>query len=169
MNAFDLGIILTLLVSGALGIYWGIIRQVLSIVGFVTGIVAGGRYGTLAADALSSFIAERVATEVLGFLLVFMLVSAGVSLLASLLHRFVGLLFLGWLDHLIGGLAGLVQGALLCAVFVLAAAAVPNERWSPVLAESRAAPIVASLAGGFLLPWLPDELDMAARMVRGLP
>ena len=39
MNAVDIAIVAITLLSGALGIYWGVIRQVLSIAGVLTGAV----------------------------------------------------------------------------------------------------------------------------------
>src|SRR5512147_2496735 len=102
MNSVDIAIIVVVLLFGALGIYWGFIRQVLALAGLVAGVIFAGRYGASVADALSSFVSNDALARLLGFVLVVIGVSAAVSLLASLLHRFVGLLFLGWLDHLAG-------------------------------------------------------------------
>src|SRR6266513_805575 len=124
MKSIDTIIIVVVLVVGALGIYWGFIRQVLALAGLIAGVIVVSRYGARVAGAL-----------------------------ASLLRRFVGLLFLGWLDHLIGWLLGVLQGLFVCTIGLLIAAAFPLALWTPALSNSQFAPLLVR-AFGFLLPLL---------------
>jgi membrane protein required for colicin V production len=141
-----------------LGIYWGFIRQVLSVVGLIAGLVLANRYGGAVAGWLSSFFSSAALVQVLGFVLVLIAVSAAVSLLATLLHRFIGLLFLGWLDHLIGGVLGLLQGTLISTVIVLVAAFFASEQLTDALAHSRVAPQLVRWLGALVLVFLPAPL-----------
>jgi membrane protein required for colicin V production len=168
MSSVDTLIIIIILLCCALGIYWGFLRQVLALAGLIAGLVFASRYGASVADALSSFIASDTLTHVLGFGIVLVGVSAAASLLASLLHRFVGLLFLGWLDHLAGGLLGLLQGMMICTIVLLTAATFPIALWAPAIADSQFAPAIVR-AFSFLLPLLPDAFHVAAQMTFGLP
>ena len=169
MNTLDTVIAVVLVLCGALGVYWGLIRQVLSIVGLIAGIVLAGRYGGRVADWLSSFISNDMVVQVLGFILVLVAVSATASLLATLLRRFVGLLFLGWLDHLLGGLLGVLQGALVCTVILIVMASLPTELWSRALAESRIALMLVRLVGVALLALLPAPLRVATQNLLAAP
>jgi membrane protein required for colicin V production len=168
MSRLDSIIIVVVLLSGVLGIYWGFIRQVLALAGLIAGLVFASHFGASIADALSSFIASDALARVLGFGIVFVGVSTAASLLASLLRRFVGLLFLGWLDHLAGGLLGLLQGMMICTVVVLVAATFPLSLWASAVADSRFAPALVQ-SFSFLLPMLPDSFHVAAQMTFGLP
>jgi membrane protein required for colicin V production len=168
MNSVDIIIIVVALLFGALGIYWGFIRQVLALAGLIAGVVFAGRYGASVADALSSFIASDALARLLGFVIVLLGVSAVASLLASLLHRFVGLLFLGWLDHLAGGLLGVVQGLMACTVFLLLAITFPLSFWASSVSGSQFAPVLVRTFG-FLLPLLPVSFHLAAQMTFGVP
>jgi membrane protein required for colicin V production len=168
MSSVDTIIVVVILLSGALGIYWGFIRQVLSLAGLIAGLVFASRYGAGVADVLSSFVTSDTLARVLGFGIVLIGVSAAASLLASLLRRFVGLLFLGWLDHLAGGLLGLLQGLIVCTIFLLAAATFPLALWAPAVADSQIAPALVR-AFSFLLPLLPASFHVAAQMTFGLP
>jgi membrane protein required for colicin V production len=168
MSSVDTLIIIIILLSGALGIYWGFIRQVLALAGLIAGLVFASRYGASVADALSSFVANDTLVRVLGFGIVLIGVSAAASLLASLLRRFVGLLFLGWLDHLVGGLLGLIQGLMVCTIILLTAATFPLALWAPAIVDSQFAPAVVR-AFSFLIPLLPDAFHVAAQMSFGLP
>jgi membrane protein required for colicin V production len=167
MNTLDTLLIIVLAISAALGLYWGLIRQLLAVVGLIAGIVLATRYGGRVADALSSFISNDMATQVLGFLFVLVAVSAAASLLATILRRSVGLLFLGWADHLIGGLLGLFQGALACTVILMVVALAPTERFASALAESRIVPWLARAGSVALLPFLPESFQAAAQRLIG--
>jgi membrane protein required for colicin V production len=155
MNGLDYAILLGMGFFLIMGLYWGLIRQVLAIAGLVVGIIMAGRYGSTVADWLSSFIADPMLSGVLGFLGVLMLVSALASLVASLLHSFVGLLFLGWLDHLLGGLLGLVQAGIAAAVLLVAMVAFPLPFWTQAVANSRLADPLLQVGALFsgLLPF----------------
>ena len=167
MNTLDTLLVVVLVISAALGLYWGVIRQLLSVAGLIAGIVLATRYGGHVADALSSFISNDMATQVLGFQFVLIAVSALVSLLATILRRSVGLLFLGWADHLLGGLLGLLQGALACTVILMIVALAPSDRFARALADSQIVPWLARGASFALLPFLPDSFHAAAQRLIG--
>lgn len=167
MSTLDIVLLVVILFCGLLGIYWGVIRQVLSLVGLLAGIALAGRYGGRVADSLSSFVTSDMIAQVLGFVVVLIAVSASASLLATLLRRFVGLLFLGWLDHLIGGVLGLVQGALICAVILLFAAISPSVSLTGTLLGSRVAAPLVRVAGVVLLPFLPQPVRFTAEQILG--
>ena len=166
MNNLDYTILIGAGVFFLLGLYWGLIRQVLSLVGLVVGVVAAGRYGPDVAIWLSSFISEPQLAGAIGFLGVMMLVSAIASLAASALRIFAGLLFLGWLDHLLGGLLGLVQAVLAATVLLIAMVAFPLATWSEMVASSTlAAPLLR--VGGIFTGVLPEFFGAAVRAVTG--
>ncbi len=166
MNALDY----TILIGGALfiilGIYWGLIRQVLALVGLVVGVATAGRYGPTVADWLSSFVADPVFAGAVGYIAVLLLVSAVASLVASLLRLFVGLLFLGWADHLLGGVLGLLQAMLAAAALLLGMATFPLPAWSEALQNSTLAEPLLRV-GGVFTPILPELFQGAIRTALG--
>jgi len=167
MSTLDTLLIVIILLCGILGLYWGLIRQVLSVAGLIAGLVLASRYGERVADWLSSFITNATMVQVLGFLFVLIAVSSAVSLLATLLRRFVGLLFLGWLDHLLGGVLGLIQGMLICTVVLIVAAVFPTEAFGNALADSRVAPQLVRVIGSVVLIFLPAPFHLAAQRLLG--
>lgn len=164
MNNLDYAILIGAGVFFLLGLYWGLIRQVLSIVGLVVGVAAAGRFGPEVAGWLSSFIADPLLAGAIGFLGVLLLVSAAASLAASALRVFVGLLFLGWLDHLLGGVLGLVQAVLAAAVLLVVMAAFPLGTWSDAVAGSTLAPPLLRI-GGVFNAFLPELFAAAVPAV----
>lgn len=167
MNELDYAILIGAALFTLLGIYWGMIRQVISLVGLLVGIAAAGRYGPEVAAWLSSFIADPAVAGAVGFVAVLILVSAIASLAASLLRLFVGLLFLGWLDHLLGGLLGLLQAILAAAALLAGMLVYPLPAWSSAVEGSLLAGNVLR-ASALLIPLLPDYFVQTIRATLGL-
>src|SRR5262249_25580343 len=142
MSLLDTSIVMLFIVFTVLGIYWGLIRQVLAIVGLVVGVVLAGRDRPDVGGWVGSFSTGGQLAHVVGFLIVLIAVSAAASLIASLLRIFVGLLFLGWLDHLLGGVLGLFQAVLASAVLLVLAVTFPQPGWEQALEVSRFAGVL---------------------------
>lgn len=160
MNGLDLALIVVVGLCTLLGTYWGLIRQVLALGGLVAGIGIAGRNYLALADILAG-IAPSAAPNLLNliaYFLIILLVSLAVSLVATILRLFVGLLFLGWLDHALGAFLGFVQGALVVTVLLAALAALPASGLAEQVANSR-------LAGWWRIPvrWslplLPEQFQ----------
>ena len=166
MNTLDYTILIGAALFIILGIYWGLIRQVLSLVGLVVGVAMAGRYGPEVADWLSSFVADPVFAGAFGFIAVLLLVSAAASLVASLLRIFAGLLFLGWIDHLLGGVLGLFQATLAAAALLLGMATFPLPAWSEALGNSALAEPLLRV-GGVFTPILPELFQSTIRTALG--
>lgn len=163
VNAIDIAIVVIALLSGALGIYWGVIRQVLAVAGVVAASTVAGRYGVEIGDMIALALPDVALAQMLGFVVVFLGVASLVSLLATLLHHFVGTLTIRLLDRVGGALLGMFQALLACAVLVIAAATYPHELWYAAITSSRlAAPLVRAFSSVLIL--LPEAFRFAARM-----
>jgi membrane protein required for colicin V production len=161
-NNLDYVILIVAGASTILGIYWGLIRQVLAIVGLLVGVALAGRYGPDVAVWLGSFIDDPAVAGVIGFIAVMLLVSAAASLIASLLRIFAGLLFLGLFDHLLGGVLGFAQAMLVIAAMLVAMVTFPLPLWSDAIGDSTlAAPFLQF--SGILTPMLPEMFTNAVR------
>ena len=166
MNNLDIALLIIGGLFVILGIYWGLIRQVLSLVGLIVGIVMAGRYGPAVAEWLSSFISDSAVTQVVGFIAVLLLVSAAASVIASVLRIFAGLLFLGWIDHLLGAILGLVQAILAGAAILIGLVTFPVPAWSAAIETSTlAGPLLR--VGGVLTALLPEAFGAAVRAFLG--
>lgn len=166
MNGLDIAILAMIAIFTLLGVYWGLIRQVLALTGLVVGIIVAGRYSPTVADWLSSFIADPVLANAVGFIGLLLLVSSIASLIASLLHTFVGLLFFSWLDHLLGGLLGLVQALIAAAAILLGMITFPLPLWASAVDGSIFAGAILRI-GGLLTPLLPQIFRDALTITLG--
>jgi membrane protein required for colicin V production len=166
MNTLDIAILAMLGIFTLLGVYWGLIRQILALTGLVVGIIVAGRYGPNVADWLSSFIADPGLANAIGFIGLVLLVSAIASLIASLLHTFVGLLFFSWLDHLLGGLLGLAQALIAAAAILIGMITFPHPLWAGAVDSSLLAGFVLRV-GTLLTPLLPQIFRDALTLTLG--
>ncbi len=138
LNTLDIILLIVLLVTLVLGLIKGLVRQVIGIVAVVAGLILAARYypRAVAPSSIRSSLPSIVA-ELSGFLAFFAVVIAAGWL--------IGLLFsklmkgpLEFVNHLLGGVFGLVKGVLICGVLVFAL--LVFEVQQDALAESRLAP-----------------------------
>ncbi len=160
MNMLDIIMACAIIFCAVLGSYWGLIRQVLAVTGLLVGIVVAGSYGPVVAAWLSSFTSSDAPAGAWGFILVLIGFSAFAGLIASLLHRYVGLLFLGWPEHLLGGILGLLQALLAGATLLAVLMAYSRPTWETVVATSWLAEPLLRLSI-LITPLLRDELRQA--------
>jgi len=116
MNWLDIVIIVVVAFLGIVGLRQGLIRTVFGIAGLIGGIFLAGRYYDELAALLfpSSAIWANIAAYAI--IAVATMVVAGV--IGWLLAKVVNFVALGWLDKLVGGILGVVIGALLCAAIL---------------------------------------------------
>jgi membrane protein required for colicin V production len=124
MTVLDYFVLLVVLASVASGATKGIIRVIVSVAFAVAGVILAGVLYTYAAGLLRVFVAAWLA-NVLGFVLVFVVVLVGGAILSWRLRRGVKRARLGWIDHGLGAIFGLLRGWLICSVIYLALTAFP--------------------------------------------
>ncbi len=120
MNWLDIVIILVIAFFVLSAFQSGLIREVVTLVSVVVGvIVAGLFYDELARDVLS-FIEDDDVAGVVGFLVLLGAVYLAGQLIAIMLKQTASILVLGWADHIGGGLFGLLKGLVVVEVLIIA-------------------------------------------------
>ena len=155
MNSLDWMLLAPLLVSGLLGVWRGVVREVMSVLAWVIGVVLAGRF---AADLalwlpLSGDLLPHAVAWVL--LLLGVLIAAG--LLARLLKQLLSVAGLGLADRLLGGVFGLVRGTMVLMLLVLVIGLTPFKKY-PIWTSSQVVPLVQLLLE-FVKPVLPVPLE----------
>jgi membrane protein required for colicin V production len=138
----------------------GIIREVVTVVAFVVGVLAAGFYYDDLAENVLLFIDDDTAAAVAAFIVLFASVALGGQLAATLLKRMASLLRLGWLDHLAGAAFGFLKGLILVEVFLILFTTFPYLGLDGTIRGSAIAPLFLD-GGPVLLKLLPGEFDDA--------
>ena len=113
MNWLDIVILLVIIIATFLGLWIGLIRAALFLVGIIVGVFLAGRYYLPLSQHLS-FIGDEGIARVAAFAIILVGVILVALLLAWLLSRLTSLALLGWVNRLGGAVFGLLLGALFC-------------------------------------------------------
>jgi membrane protein required for colicin V production len=162
MNWLD-GVILIALIGFTVAAFRaGLIREVVTLVAVVAGVlVAGHYYDDLAEDVLL-FIKNDKGAKVIAFLTLFGSLALAGQLAAFLMKRAVSMLLLGWLDHLAGAAFGLLKGLVLVELFLIFFATYPYLGLDKAIDGSGIAPLFLD-HGPALLKLLPGEFNRAVQ------
>jgi membrane protein required for colicin V production len=144
MNVVDVGLLLVLLLSTVLGLWRGLVYEVISVAGWVAAFVLAQAYAEPVAQWLpiEGFSAPlRLAA---GFVLVFMGAAFAAGLVAWVVKKLVDSVGLRPVDRILGGGFGLARGAVLLLALAVVLSMTPLNQ-HPAWASSQGAAVLASV------------------------
>jgi len=156
-NWIDITLVLLMLVSIISGVREGFARTAIGFLAALVGLFLGLQYYRVV--ALRLHLPDNVA-NIIGFAIVFCLVTIVGSIVSGMLARFLHSLDLAWLDRSLGGAFGVVRGALFGTVLIWAVMVFMGTQPRQVLAQSRLAPCVMNTAR-WVADVSPDEVRSA--------
>jgi len=158
MNWLDFAIIFVIIAFVIAAYAAGLIREGVTLVAAILGIViAGFLYDDLAADVLV-FMDDEDAAQAISFLILVGAVYLFGQIVALMLSRTASLLMLGWVDHIGGAFFGFLKGLLIVQVLLIIFAGYPTLGLDNAMAGSELAPYFIDDVD--VLLWvLPDNFD----------
>ncbi len=161
MTAFDHAVLAMLALSVLLGIWRGLASEVLALAAWVVAILAGRALAPQMAPVFAEWLAEPVLRYAAAFGVIVVLVLAAAAIARLLLSKLLRVIGLGPLDRFLGGVFGVVRGAVIVMLFVLLGGmtTLPQEDW---WRQAALAPPLetAALASK---PWLPPQVAKRIR------
>jgi membrane protein required for colicin V production len=155
MTAFDYAVLTVLAVSVGLGLWRGVVGELLALAAWVVAFLAAKAGAAEVAGFFTPWLPEpgmRMAAAYVAIVLGVLIVFAIGRRIVALLLRAVGL---GLLDRLLGGAFGVLRGAMVVLFMVMLAGLTPlpaAEWWrTAVLAPPLETAVIA------VKPWLPQE------------
>jgi membrane protein required for colicin V production len=119
MNWLDIILIVIMVLAAIMGIFKGLVKQVIGLVAVVAGLVLACLYYTGASGLFETFIKNQLLDNFLGFLLIFVAVLIAGGILGHLITKVMkGPLAL--VNRLFGGVFGAIKGVLICGILVFA-------------------------------------------------
>lgn len=172
-NPIDLVIVAILVVSGLLALMRGFVKEVLSIGGWVVGVLGTLHLFPLLQPYGRQFISNSYFANgavIVGTFVVLMIV---ISLITTFIAAKVTNSRLGPLDRSLGFVFGLLRGSLLvCIAYLLLAWLAPADKHPEIIREARALPLVidgsalvVKLVPPDMRPKLPDSADQIRKKV----
>lgn len=168
MNWLDIMIIVVIAWFSLTSLMSGIIREALTLAGFILGIYLAGQYYPEGAEYLQPYINTPNLANVLSFVGILLTVWIAVSLLSMVLRRVARLLFLGWADHLGGMVFGFLKGTVILEGLLMLLAKFPILGLATTISQSKIATFALHYAP-FLLTLLPQEFkELSHPLLQGL-
>jgi membrane protein required for colicin V production len=120
MNWLDIAIVLIVAFFATTAFSAGLIRELVTLVSAVVGVVVAGLfYDDLARDVLV-FIDNKDTASIVAFLVLLGAIYLAGQLIAIMLKQVAAVLLLGWADRLGGALFGLLKGLVMVEVLLIA-------------------------------------------------
>lgn len=161
MTVFDYAVLAIFGISLVVGLWRGVVSEVLALVAWVVAFVAARASAVEVGSAGAAWVTEPALQYVTGFAAVFIGVLVVFALGRWLLKRLVGAVGLGPLDRTLGGVFGVARGGLIVVAFVLVGGltTVPQQPWWRD--AQLAAPLETAVIA--MKPWLPPSLAKRIR------
>ena len=150
----DIILAVILVVALVVGLIKGLMREAIGLAAVLIGFIVASRTYIHVAEFLQKYIHEPAAAKFLGFILVFLAVILVGELAALLLSKLmVGPL--KFINHVLGGIFGLLEGVLICGILIFALLVFPINKGA--LSHSRLAPYCYGLTK-VLVNLIPQDL-----------
>jgi len=159
MTGFDFAVMAIMLVSLLLGLWRGLVYEVLSLVGWPIAFVLSRLFASDIVPMMPG--AQEMMQITLAYAVVFIVALIAWGMLVWLFARLVKAIGLGWLDSVLGGLFGAVRGLLviLALVWLAGLTHIPEQAFWRTAQTSKTAENAALLAKA----WLPDNIAQRIR------
>lgn len=161
MTWLDFTIIGLLAVSMIWSALRGVVREIISLGGWVIAFLSANLFAGPLATHLPQAIPGETLRAMAAFLAIFVFALICTALVGTLVSKLVNAVGLGPLDKALGALFGIARGAILvlAAVLVAGLTSAPRQLWWK---ESMSGPYLSQAALG-LKPWLPDSFAQRLR------
>jgi membrane protein required for colicin V production len=156
MTEFDYAVLVVVVLSVAVGIWRGFIREAFSLGGWILAFVAANAFGNDMAVMLRGAIHNESVRLIAAFVLLFVIVLLAMGIAGMLVSRLFKVAGLGLADRVLGAIFGLARGvvAVLVGVMLAGFTVLPKEpAWRNALLSQPLETVVIAVK-----PWLPREV-----------
>jgi membrane protein required for colicin V production len=161
VTAFDYAVLAIVAASILLGVWRGLVSEVLALAAWVAGLLAGYAWGPGMAPLFAEWVKEPALQLAAAFAVIVVLVLAAAALLRLVLSRLLRAVGLGPLDRFLGAVFGIARGVMVVLLCVLVGGMTPL----PQQAWWRQAWLAPPLETAVLAarPWLPPAVAKRVR------
>ena len=164
LTIFDYSVLAILVLSILLSMVRGVVREILSLAGWVVAFMVANSFAAGFAPLLPSGITGESLRLLLAFAALFLSSLLAMGLITMLISALVKTVGLGFADRFMGSLFGFARGLLVVLLMVLAAGltALPQEPFWKKAVLSKPLEMAAMM----VIPWLPRDLSKRISYVK---
>jgi len=119
LNILDIIIISIIVISGLVGVFRGLVREVMSLVGWIVSVWLAWRFAYVFAPVFDSIIESSDVRKAAAFISIFLLSLVMFALLSYFISKIMSKSALKGMDRTLGMLFGLLRGAIIIAVLAM--------------------------------------------------
>jgi len=170
MNWVDITVLSVVGACTLVGLFFGFIRQVIAVAALAAGIMLAGRFYQPVADVLHpkdgpGLVPDANWARIIAFVGIMILVGVVLGAFGSVLRVLARLLFLGWLDRLLGAALGFVLAVSLLTPIIVVATVFPVPGFSDAVRASQVANWLSGY-GPVILSVLPPEFRQYEDLIK---
>ncbi|MBV8634690.1 MAG: CvpA family protein [Burkholderiaceae bacterium] len=161
MTLFDYVVLLVMACSVLIGLFRGLIKELISLVGWIAALVVANAYAGVLADLLPAAVPGQALRLIVAFIALFIGVRLLIMLLAMLLDSLIEATGLTMADRGLGAVFGLARGVVLvlAGVLVCGMTQIPHQEfWKNAMLSPMAVSAVSEI-----LPLLPDKVSQQVK------
>ncbi|MEE2858320.1 MAG: CvpA family protein [Candidatus Neomarinimicrobiota bacterium] len=121
----DIAISIILFFFAFNGFRHGFIEEIGKIISLICGFIFASKFHQLLMPYIVNYIETETLQVTLAYLIIFIITIIIISIIIKILQKFIELVFLGWLNRLLGLSLGLLKGFLLISLFIFILQAIP--------------------------------------------
>jgi len=131
LNLFDIVIIAVILLSAVIGLFRGLVREILSLLGWIVAIWVAWVFAPRLAGLFAGFISSTEVQQAAAFILLFLVILVLIAILAHYISKVISASALKTTDRSLGMLFGALRGVLLVALvaILLQTTFLAKEQW----------------------------------------
>ncbi|MDY0382384.1 MAG: CvpA family protein [Atribacterota bacterium] len=171
INWVDLIILVIVLFNVFLGFKRGVIAELLTLIGLISAIfVSIFWYHDLSVFLIKQFKWNEALSNIISFIIIFLLVIFCFRILETLLNRIVDMLFLSWINNLGGVLFGFLRGAIIASLLLFLVNFIPLPL--EIRIQLSDSVLAKYLLDGLIViynslhEWLPEHFQFEAEILR---
>ena len=119
MNPFDIVVVIILGFCLIRGLFRGLIKELFSIIGVLSGFYAAYTYYMKVAALFSGWISNTSYLKIFSFLIIFFGIFFIISMIGVVIKYVLNIIFLGWTDRIFGAVFGVIKGMLIVSVLMI--------------------------------------------------
>jgi membrane protein required for colicin V production len=120
LTFLDFVIVTIILVSTAFALRKGLMREIISLVSLIAGLLLAANYYPVTAHWFIDLAKTDSVANLIGFLIIFTAVIATGAIVSFIVNRFIKMAALQWVDRLMGAVFGLLRGWIIASIMALA-------------------------------------------------
>lgn len=161
MTVFDYVVVVIVLASIALGVWRGVVGEIIALVAWVLAFLAAKWFGAEMAQTFMTGIADPVIRIVAAWVAIFIIVLMLMALIRLAVRGLLKAMGLSLTDRALGVIFGVARGLFIVLLLVAGAGmtSLPKEKWWSGAYLS--APLETAVLAG--KPWLPPEVSKRIR------